>query len=275
MMPLSMARTTSPLKGPLLRQPGQSLDEELQRLDALEANPMAATIVLTALLAIIEWVRWVWPFAPQPLLVSAFALAILFAGIRKGRLLRSVRARLRLGRDGERQVAQILDLLREDGFLFIHDLPADGFNLDHIVIGPTGVFVVETKTRNRSVHRSGTEAHITIQGDVLWCEGQPMQGDAIQQAKAEARWLETLLNRLLDESIPVQPAVTFPGWFVSCDRPYDQAVWVCNPKGLVTFVKNRRFALASRLQERIYRALVEYVHMRQQVLDAVTAEKLA
>ena len=35
------------------------------------------------------------------------------------------------------------------GFHVYHDFPAEGFNIDHIVVGAKGVFAVETKTRSK------------------------------------------------------------------------------------------------------------------------------
>ena len=44
---------------------------------------------------------------------------------------------LQLGRDGERAVGQFLEQqLLSEGARVIHDIPADGFNLDHVVISP-------------------------------------------------------------------------------------------------------------------------------------------
>jgi hypothetical protein len=57
-------------------------------------------------------------------------------------------ALLRAGAQGEQEVASILDSL-PDGFVVLHDimLPAKSGHceLDHLVLGPTGVWVLETK----------------------------------------------------------------------------------------------------------------------------------
>jgi hypothetical protein len=41
--------------------------------------------------------------------------------------------RLRQGRDGEREVAEVLEEIVQSGSYAVHDIPADGFNLDHVV----------------------------------------------------------------------------------------------------------------------------------------------
>jgi hypothetical protein len=51
------------------------------------------------------------------------------------------------GARGERKTADYLEPLLERGFVFLHDrqIPGSRANIDHIAIGPTGVFVIETK----------------------------------------------------------------------------------------------------------------------------------
>jgi Nuclease-related domain len=59
------------------------------------------------------------------------------------------------GAAGERHTARILDRLTHDGFVVFHDLavPGSPANVDHLVIGPTGVFVIDSKQWTGSVHQ--------------------------------------------------------------------------------------------------------------------------
>jgi Nuclease-related domain len=59
------------------------------------------------------------------------------------------------GAQGERQTARLLDRLTRDGFVVFHDLavPGSPANVDHIVIGPTGLFVIDSKQWTGSVHQ--------------------------------------------------------------------------------------------------------------------------
>jgi hypothetical protein len=52
------------------------------------------------------------------------------------------------GAEGEARTARLLEPLRAEGFAILHDrlIPGGRANIDHIVIGPPGVFVVETKS---------------------------------------------------------------------------------------------------------------------------------
>jgi hypothetical protein len=51
-----------------------------------------------------------------------------------------------LGSDMEREVARLLDPLREEGWIVTHDIKKDrGGNVDHFVSGPNGAYAIETK----------------------------------------------------------------------------------------------------------------------------------
>jgi hypothetical protein len=53
----------------------------------------------------------------------------------------------RRGAAGERRTARLLDPLERQGWAVLHDLavPGSRANLDHLVIGPGGVFVIDSK----------------------------------------------------------------------------------------------------------------------------------
>lgn len=58
-----------------------------------------------------------------------------------------------IGADGEVRTAQLLEPLAREGFIVLHDRRMRGGreNVDHLVIGPPGVFVVETKNYGGSL----------------------------------------------------------------------------------------------------------------------------
>ena len=61
----------------------------------------------------------------------------------------------RRGADGERRTARLLDRLTRDGYVVFHDLalPGSPANVDHLVIGPSGVFVIDSKQWTGSVRQ--------------------------------------------------------------------------------------------------------------------------
>jgi hypothetical protein len=61
----------------------------------------------------------------------------------------------RRGAAGERRTARLLDGLTRDGYVVFHDLalPGSPANIDHLVIGPSGVFVIDSKQWTGSVRQ--------------------------------------------------------------------------------------------------------------------------
>jgi hypothetical protein len=59
------------------------------------------------------------------------------------------------GAHGERHTARLLDRLTRDGYVVFHDLavPDSPANVDHLVIGPSGMFVIDSKQWTGSVHQ--------------------------------------------------------------------------------------------------------------------------
>jgi len=60
------------------------------------------------------------------------------------------------GAQGERHTARLLRRLTRDSYVVFHDLAVPGntsANVDHLVIGPTGVFVIDSKQWTGSVHQ--------------------------------------------------------------------------------------------------------------------------
>jgi hypothetical protein len=70
---------------------------------------------------------------------------------------------LPVGLRGEQAVAEALaqDLIVMAGYRSFHDVPGDGeWNVDHVVVGPAGVFVIETKARSRRKAKINQEEHV-------------------------------------------------------------------------------------------------------------------
>jgi hypothetical protein len=59
------------------------------------------------------------------------------------------------GAHGERHTARLLRHLTRDGYVVFHDLavPGSDANVDHLAIGPSGVFVIDSKQWTGHVHQ--------------------------------------------------------------------------------------------------------------------------
>ena len=143
---------------------------------------------------------------------SAFIVCLIFAWVVGSRLMRLVRNRAnhQLGFDGERFVGEELNRLVALGFEVYHDLPFDGFNMDHVLVGRQGVFLVETKTRRKPVKVSGAkEFHVEFDGRrIRWPMGTDDYG--VQQALNNARTLGQWLSGAVGEPVSATPILTLP-----------------------------------------------------------------
>jgi Nuclease-related domain len=222
----------SPLKIKPLRLPGESVDDEIVHLreNALTDYLFVAGGVF--LLMVMEWFGYLTHSERHPWALSILAVATFaYVGPRLWRLKKRVKD-LRLGRDGEQIVAEQLECLREQGAHILHDVPGDGFNLDHVVISTRGIYAVETKTRTKP----SPKARVVVEGDSLTVAGYAPDRDPISQAAAAARWLETRLYETTGKRFFVRGVVVFPGWFVE-QRGQRGEVWVLEPKALPAFIE--------------------------------------
>jgi hypothetical protein len=233
-----MPNSRSPLKNRPLRNPGQSLDEQIHDLISDYACRRVFALFLV-LLAALEWIEYVEAIPPKPVLYSVPAVVALgYAVFRFFPVRREVRA-LRLGRDGEKDVGQKLEVLRKT-YEILHDIIGNGFNLDHVLIGPAGIFTVETKTHSKPVKGNPS---ILFDGDKIIVARLEPERNPVVQAKAQASWLRELLAESTGRKFEVRPVIVYPGWFVENRSADRNRIWVLNPKGLSTFLDHEPMRL--------------------------------
>ena len=218
----------APFKELQRRPAGETIRLKLEALDD-KINDETMWLVLFPVLLVFGLFTqhpkdWIMP--ALFFVISAGAAA--FFGVRLFKLLRA-RANYRLGFEGERFVSEELSRLMVLGFEIYHDVPFDGFNIDHVLVGPHGVFVVETKTRRKPVNESGDKKfRVQFDGKFLqWPWGADSYG--IEQAKNNAKTLATWLSSATGENLWATPILTLPGWLVERKAPSD-AIHVLNPK---------------------------------------------
>lgn len=223
----------SPLKSKPLRVAGQSLDEAIQKVLDDEVSEGAAFIALSVMIAAYEWWRMFYSSPPQPVAMTIAAGLMVAWGFRKMFKARAKLRQLRLGRDGERAVAEILERMRESGFRVFHDIVGPSFNVDHVLVGAQGLFVIETKTISKPGNGSPT---IQYDGEQITVAGFTPDRDPVRQATAIASWVRDFVKESSGRQIPVRPVVLYPGWFVEKPPSLRPTVWVLNPKALADFI---------------------------------------
>ena len=211
-------RQRSPLTRGLLRGPGESLRKVLDDLStdmlAYFFAAWSGPIVVFSIHLSQSYLGGI----PETRFRIVFSL-VLAAGVSvycivKVLKLAATARQYQLGLECELAVGQELNSLQAHGFRVFHDFPADKFNIDHVIAGPTGVFAVETKGRSKPMRGKGKEdARVVFDGKSLkfptWTEKAP-----IKQARRQGQWLHNWLTRAVGENIDVMPALAIPGWFV-------------------------------------------------------------
>jgi hypothetical protein len=211
-------RRRNPLTREMLRNPGESLREKVEDLGVDLDSYLFALIFSPFLIALqILFNAHFGSVAITHSTLFFFVIMlvgfILFFVVQIVRIMRKKQS-YRLGMECEMAVGQGLNQLMLLGCRVYHDFPAEDFNIDHIVIGPAGVYAVETKGRAKPDKDRGKEdANVNYDGKSLqfpgWTETEP-----IAQAKRQAQWLASWLSSAVGQQIPVHPALALPGWYI-------------------------------------------------------------
>lgn len=140
------------------------------------------------------------------------AVALVFAGAGLSSLVAAFSGgsgrdpdRWRRGAEGERLTARLLDALPSRRWAVWHDLavPGSRANIDHLVVGRTGVWVVDTKTTRAPV-RAGWRS-------VRFGEHRLDAGPTRWEAEVLADRLQERLGDLLRRPVPVRPIIAVHG----------------------------------------------------------------
>lgn len=148
------------------------------------------------------------------------------------------------GASAEEHVGRMLEQLPATRWHVIHDASFGRGNIDHILIGPAGLFTVETKSHPGPV-RVGR-----------------VHGATIRQAQAQRDAIEHVLG------VPVEPLLVFSRAWV--DRPLARrkGVRVLPARVLLTHLRKRK--------ETLSREQVDDVHerLKQALIDQQTSERV-
>jgi Nuclease-related domain len=169
----------------------------------------------------------------------------------------NLRRRIRLGFEGERQVGEALNQLMLVGYRVFHDFlitdkPRTIRNIDHIVIGPNGVFAVETKTRRKMKGENG--ARVTVFENELQYPWGVDRSD-LAQAQDDAVWLRDWLSKMSDRSVNVGTVLALPGWFI--DRRAKSTVTVLSGSEVAANIPKLTGTATSESDIRRFAAMIE------------------
>jgi hypothetical protein len=145
--------------------------------------------------------------------------------------------RFNRGERGERHVAELLEELRTDGYKPIHDIVRDGFNVDHVLVGPSGVFAIETK------FRSG-HGEITFRnGEGVFVGDRLEEKDCLKQACGNTVAIRNLIQENCGRREYVTPVVVFVGDWKIRNKWRDTNLRVFTPERLLDYIRDQQLQL--------------------------------
>ena len=216
----------NPINMDLLRSPGESLREQIED-KKLDIDAYLTLIPVLPLLLYISYLQSSKSIFYSLVLSCSGVICIVIATYKLKNLIK-IKTKLSLGYDAELSIGQELNTLMRDGYYVFHDIPAENYNIDHVVVGATGVFAVETKGRSKPIKKDGTsEFKVKYDGKQLnfpnWVETKPLE-----QAKRQANSLQKWLSNAVGEAVEVKPILAIPGWYI--ERSGSQGIIVINGK---------------------------------------------
>jgi hypothetical protein len=142
------------------------------------------------------------------------------------------------------------------------------FNVDHIIVGSSGVYAVETKTRSKPLKQKGeNSAVVTYDGASLKFPDN-IDTSSLKQARLNAVWLQKWLSSAVGEKINVEAILTIPGWFVE-RKSFPRNVHVLNPKQIKGFLKSKK---EKPLSESLVQRIVHQLDQKCRDIDPITVQ---
>ncbi len=212
----------NPLTAQMLRAPGESISKRIDQLsEDVDLYLTFSSIVPLLCYSNFLTTRYIANSKVSPLSFIVLALgSMAFFGVRLNKAIRQ-RHNEQLGLDCERAVGQELNQLMLSGYRVYHDFPAENFNIDHIVIGPNGVFAIETKGRAKPKDKSDKKNwSVSYDGQNLQFPNGT-EREYLPQARRQAGWLTKWLSSAVGEPVNALPVLAITGWMIEQKKPCD------------------------------------------------------
>jgi Nuclease-related domain len=217
-------------KDPTRRTPGQYARATVRRLRMRTLVWLGALAVATAALGRTFGLHdWRFLASEMVLLASMFVIS---------HYVLPLLARRDRGATGEEHVGGLLDCFCDNRWFAIHDATVGRGNIDHIVIGPAGIFTVETKSHPGPVRVSR------------------VHGATIEQARAQRRAVERIAG------IEVEPLIVYSRAWV--DRP------LARRKGVRLLPSRMLLAYLAKCPRRLSGEEIDAAH--EQLVEALLKE---
>jgi hypothetical protein len=253
----------SPLGDIVFRSPGQSLikkiDDLTQDIGLNMALFISVPLVLYANhishLYYYQEALNIWIVS----LLGGIGTAVTFNYLIKTLKLLKKRRFIRLEYENTLAVGQELNRLMLEGYHVYHEIPADRFNIDHLVIGHSGIFAVATSARpNFKFGNDLQAATVEYNGKMLiFPDGDDYR--IIEHAERQAFWLSEWIGNATGEPVAARAIVALPGWVVK--RTSADGISVVNPEQFSSLFKHiKPRTLSDDLISRIVHQLEQMCH---------------
>ena len=164
------------------------------------------------------------------------------------------------GAEGERRTEQRLRALEAEGWIVTHDVQRGRGNWDHVVVGPPGIFVLETKDRRGQLVVTESGPQLYLDGSVI---NDPKVAQWPRYLGGAAAALKEEIERTEGGRPWVHPVLVFWGDFPAQTVETPRLTFV-HGDHLVDWLTSRPAKL-SRGKQALYAAAVEEIAERASV----------
>jgi hypothetical protein len=215
---------------PTARAPGQHERTTVRRLRMRTLVALGVLAVATTFLGRTFGLRNLWFLGSEIALLAGMFVIL--------RYVLPLVERHDRGATGEEQVGGLLDEMAGEDWRVIHDASLGHGNVDHILIGPAGVFTVETKSHPGPVRVAR------------------VHGATLRQAQAQRKAIERVTH------VPVEPLIVFSRAWVDKPLARRKGVRVTPARMLPGYLERRPMTLTQdqveQTRTRVADALHEY-----------------
>jgi hypothetical protein len=210
----------TPLTADLLRPAGFTLQKQI---DALQSDLMLCFItipVMTTLTPLLILVQSYFFDKNANLMtwVTLSCLAAIAVGYYVWKALKIVKrlGHLRLGFACEMAVGQELEQIirpEERPYRVFHDIPFEGFYIDHLIVTLSGVFVIETKGRSKPINGGNKQFKVRLEGNALHFPNH-VERAPLEQTRRNVQSVRKWLCDATGFEVPVAGVLVLPGWYI-------------------------------------------------------------
>ena len=141
--------------------------------------------------------------------------------------------RWRRGASGEELVGQVLDGLRDSGWFALHDVNSGRGNIDHVLVGPAGIFTLEAKSHRGRIQVAKLDQRMT------------------RQAYAEAKHVERITG------LRIEPLLVFSNAYLTPAVSRRDGVTILPARMLAGHLRRRNGNIPAARVEAVYTRLAD------------------